>query len=60
MPKFKVGGSFGFVGTDWEEVIEAENEDDALEYASDYVRERVEYWAVPVEEDKANKDTDND
>lgn len=48
MPKFKIAGSFGYVGTDWEDVIEAVDEEEAEEIAREYVLSRVEYWAEPI------------
>lgn len=57
MPRFKIGGGYGYVGTDWEHEIEAENEEDALEYAKDQAFERVEYWAEEIPEaDTTNND----
>lgn len=52
MPKFKIGGGYGFVGTDWQYEIEAENEAEAEEYAKDEALGRVEYWAELIEENE--------
>lgn len=57
MPKFIVGGYMGYVGTEWREVLEFDSQEDAEEYAKDYVLERVEWWA---EECKTSKSTDQD
>lgn len=53
MPKYRIGGSYGYAGTDWEDEIEAEDEDDAEEQAKDRAMEQVEWWvkaAVPKSE----------
>jgi hypothetical protein len=47
MPKFKVGGSFGYVGTHWEDIFEADTAEDAEEQARDYMMERIEWWVNP-------------
>lgn len=44
MAKWKIGGSFGFAGTDWEDVVEADTQEEAEDIARDYTLERVEYW----------------
>lgn len=47
MPKFKVGGSFGYVGTGWEDIFEAETAQEAEDQARDYMMERIEWWVEP-------------
>ena len=47
MPKFKVGGSFGYVGTNWEDIFEAETAQEAEDQARDYMMERIEWWVEP-------------
>jgi len=50
MPKFKIGGSYGYVGTDWEDFIEVDDVEAAEDWAKDHALERVEWWAEPFEE----------
>lgn len=55
MPKFKIGAHFGFVGTDYEEVIEAEDLEEAMDIARDHVMNQVEWWAEPLEGGEKSK-----
>ena len=50
MPKFKIHRSFGYVGTDDFEIIDADNLEDAEDQARDYALERVEWYAEEIEE----------
>lgn len=50
MPKFKIGGSYGYVGTDWEDVIEVDDLEEAEELAKDQALERVDWWAEPIDD----------
>lgn len=52
MPKYKVGCSFGFVGDDSEEIIEADSEQDALDQMWDYACGRISIWAEPISEEE--------
>lgn len=50
MPKFKIGGSMGYTGTDWEDVIEADSLKEAQEIAWEQAVEKVESWAEEADE----------
>ena len=52
MPKYKIHRSYGYVGTDSYEVIEASSIEDAEEYAKDFAFERVEFWAEEITDDQ--------
>lgn len=55
MPRFKIAGSYGFIGTNWEEEVEAETPEDAEEMAQDRAMEKVEFWVEEIkEEDKTD------
>lgn len=56
MPKYRIKGNMGYVGTEWEDVIEAENIDDANQYAEDYALERIEFWAEEITEEEYIKE----
>ena len=51
MNKYRIFGSMGYAGTDWEDEVEADSYDDALAQAQDYALERVSYGAEPMEND---------
>ena len=52
MPKFRIGGSYGYVGTDWEDVVEADDIEQAREWAWDQACERVDTWVEEIEDDE--------
>lgn len=54
MPKFKIGGSMGYTGTDWQDEIEADSLKDAQEIAWEQAIERVESWAEEIKEEQEN------
>lgn len=58
MPKFKIGGSYGYVGTDWEDAIEAEDLEEAEEIAEERALRNVDYWAEELPEDGEDEDDD--
>lgn len=47
--KYKIGGSYGYAGTNWEDEIEADSQEEAEDIAREQALERVEWWAQPVE-----------
>ncbi len=51
MPKYKIGGSYGYAGTDWEDEIEAEDEADAEDQAREQTLQRVEWWFKLIEDE---------
>lgn len=51
MPKYIIGGSYGHVGTDWKDEVEAETLEDAENEARDYMMERIEWWATDAPAD---------
>lgn len=51
MPKYKIGRSYGYVGTSEEDYIEADNLEQAEREAWEFALEKVESWAVEVEEE---------
>lgn len=52
MPKYKIGGNYGYVGTEWEEEIEADSIEEAQEIAWEDAIQRVGYWAEEIEEEE--------
>lgn len=60
MPKFKIAGHFGFVGTDWSDVIEVDDLQSAEEWAREYALDRVEWWAEPIEDDESEEGGDEE
>ena len=59
MPKFKIGGSYGYVGTDWEDEIEADTLEEAQECAWEQAAQRVESWAEELPEDDTEDEDDD-
>ena len=59
MPKFKIGGSYGYVGTDWEDEIEADTLEEAQECAWEQAVQRVESWAEELPEDDTEDEDDD-
>lgn len=52
MPKFRIGRSFGYVGTSSEDIIEADSLEDAEEMAWEFAIEKVDCWAEEVSDDE--------
>ena len=52
MPKYRIGGSYGYVGTGWEDEIEADSIEDAEEIAWECAIAQVEHWAEEIEEEE--------
>jgi hypothetical protein len=49
MPMFRIGGSMGYVGTDWEDVVEADSLEEAEKIAYESACERIDSWARPMD-----------
>lgn len=56
MPKYRIKGNMGYVGTDWQDVIEAEDMEDATKYAEDYALEMIEFWAEEITDEEYEKE----
>ena len=54
MPQYRIGMSFGFAGGDIEDVVEAENLEEAEEIAWQWAVERVNSWAEEIEEEESD------
>jgi len=52
MPKFIIGRSYGLVGPDSRNLIEAESLEDAQKEAWDFAIEQIESWAEPYDPEK--------
>ena len=50
MKKFKIGVDTGFVGGDYEEIVEAETREEALEMAETLMLNHITYYAIEVDE----------
>lgn len=57
MPRYLVKGSYGFVGTDFEDEFEAENEEQLNEIVFQYMAERLS-WGYELIEDDENGQED--
>jgi hypothetical protein len=60
MNRYKISGSYGYVGTDWEEEIEAASLEEAHEIAWEIALERVETNAELIVEDVWEEDEEED
>lgn len=56
MPKYRIKGNMGYVGTDWEDYVEAEDMKDATKYAEDYALERIEFSAEEITDEEYEKE----
>ncbi len=54
MTKFKIGRSFGYVGTEDYDIISAETLEEAEQQAWEWALDMVESWAEVVEEGSEN------
>ena len=56
MPKYKIHRSYGYAGTSDYDVVDAESQEDAEDYAKDFAFERVEYWAEEISDEDYEKE----
>jgi hypothetical protein len=57
MPKYKIGGSYGYAGTDWEDEIAADDIEEAEEIAKERALEHVEWWAKTIDDGVEEEDS---
>jgi hypothetical protein len=50
MKKYRIYGNYGYIGTGWEDFIEAESDEEAEEIALEKAMEMVSYGAEPIED----------
>lgn len=50
MKKFKIGIEVGFANEDYEEIVEAETREEALEMAETLMYNHISYYAIEVDE----------
>lgn len=55
MPRYKIAGSYGYVGTDWSDEVEADNEEEAYVAAQERALEKVDYWCELIPEETAEE-----
>jgi hypothetical protein len=56
MPRFLVKGSYGFAGTDFEDIFEAEDEDSLNEQVFDFMAEKLSWGFELIEEEEDEQD----
>jgi hypothetical protein len=52
MPKYLVKGSYGYAGTDFEDIFEADDEDSLNEAVFDYMAEKLSWGFELLDEDE--------
>ena len=52
MPKFFIGRSYGYAGTESYDLVDADSQEDAEKQAWDFAVENVESWAEPYDPDQ--------
>lgn len=56
MPRFLVKGSYGFAGTDFEDIFEADTEEELNEAVFEHMAERLSWGFELIEEDEDGED----